>query len=423
MSRDPFLSQPSLRVIPNGRKLQGRITLPGSKSFTNRALLLAGLASGASVVRGALESDDTRYMATALVAMGVRIERENDALCVAGSGRLSPPSAPLFLGNAGTATRFLTAAVALVRGTVVIDGDEHMRKRPIRPLLDALGALGVRTESKNGCPPVTVFGEGGFQRDLVVIDANLSSQYVSAILMAAACGSGALAVKMAEAGIGGRGYIDMTVAMMRRFGADIEEISPAEWRIQPTGYQPRDLAVEPDASAATYLWAAETLTGGNIDVGIAPAAFTQPDARAAETIRAFPAMPALIDGSQMQDAVPTLAVLAAFNDGPVRFTGIHNLRVKECDRVAALENELCRIAPGLARQEDGDLIVQGSAAMRGHAGRAEIETYSDHRIAMSFALAGLLVDGITIKDPGCVAKTYPNFWRDLQSVGAAVSAS
>jgi len=418
MSVDPFLSLPALRILPNGNALQGRIVLPGSKSFTNRALLLASLAVGTSIVRQALESDDTRYMAGALAAMGVRIEREHDAFRIIGNGKLAKPAGPLFLGNAGTATRFLTAAVALVDGQVVVDGDAHMRKRPIKPLLDALAALGIETQSNGGCPPVTVFGKGGFQRDAVEIDANLSSQYVSAILMAAPCGRQTLTIKIADGAIGGRGYIDMTIAMMRRFGAEVEEVSRTEWRVSPAGYRPQDIAVEPDASAATYLWAAEALTRGSIDLGISASAFTQPDARAYQVIGMFPRLPALIDGSQMQDAVPTLAVLAAFNHSPVRFTGIDNLRVKECDRVAALETELCRIAPGLARQEGGDLIVQGAAGLKGRAATAEIETYADHRIAMSFALTGLMIDGITIKDPGCVAKTYPNFWRDLASVGA-----
>jgi 3-phosphoshikimate 1-carboxyvinyltransferase len=421
MTGQTYLSLPALRVIPTGHKLRGRVSLPGSKSFTNRAMLMAALASGRSSIREALESDDTRYMASALAAMGVHVERKETNLYITGTGKLLQPHAPLFLGNAGTATRFLTAAVALVQGKVVVDGDEHMRKRPIKPLLDALCSLGVKTESSGGCPPVTVHGTGGFDRDIVEVDANLSSQYLSAILMAAACGRQALTVRMAEQGIGGRGYVDMTVEMMGLFGAEIGKVSPTEWRVQPRSYRPREIVIEPDASAATYLWAAEALTGGCIELGTAPDAFMQPDARAYDTIRMFPHLPAEIDGSQMQDAVPTLAVVAAFNEAPVRFTGIDNLRIKECDRVAALEIELCRIAPSLAYQDHGDLVVTGAARMAGRVAAAEIETYSDHRIAMSLALAGLLVDGITIKDPGCVAKTYPNFWRDLESVGATFS--
>ena len=188
----------------------------------------------------------------------------------------------------------------------------------------------------------------------------------------------------------------------------------------PTGYAATDLLIEPDASAATYLWAAEKLTGGAIDLGIAPDAFTQPDARAWALISAFPDMPAEIDGSQIQDAVPTLAVLAAFNNHAVRFTGIANLRVKECDRVAALATELSRIRPGLGIEDGDDLIVTADRTLAGQSLPTRIETYADHRIAMSFALAGLKIGGITILDPGCVAKTYPGYWAALAALGVAL---
>ena len=204
---------------------------------------------------------------------------------------------------------------------------------------------------------------------------------------------------------------------MRTFGAQVEQADEMTWRVQPTGYRATDFVVEPDASAATYLWAAETLTGGAIDIGVRMEAFTQPDARAADFIRMFPRMPAVIDGSQMQDAVPTLAVLAAFNETPVRFVGIANLRVKECDRISAVSTELNRIRPGLAREEGDDLVVNADPGLSGQTLPARIETYADHRIAMSFALAGLRVAGIEILDPDCVGKTYPGYWDALRSLG------
>ncbi|WP_137132360.1 3-phosphoshikimate 1-carboxyvinyltransferase [Rhizobium sp. FY34] len=407
-----------LTIRPTTEPLIGRVSPPGSKSITNRALLLAGLAKGTSRLTGALKSDDTRYMADALRAMGVTVD-EPDAttFVVTSSGQLKAPAEPLFLGNAGTATRFLTAAVALGKGRYVVDGDQHMRKRPILPLVEALKSLGVAVEAPTGCPPVTIDATGSFASNRVVIDAGLSSQYVSALLMAAACASDPFEIELAGSDIGARGYIDLTLAAMRAFGAKVEQPSPSVWRIEPTGYTASDFHIEPDASAATYLWGAEVLTGGAIDIGTPADAFTQPDAKAYAVISAFPHMPAVIDGSQMQDAVPTIAVLAAFNEVPVRFVGIANLRVKECDRIRALSTGLNTIREGLATEEGDDLLIASDPTLAGQHLAAEIDTFADHRIAMSFALAGLKIGGISILDPGCVAKTYPDYWDAMGSLG------
>ncbi|TBU98636.1 3-phosphoshikimate 1-carboxyvinyltransferase [Stutzerimonas kirkiae] len=413
-----FLKRPSLTPIPIEQPLRGRLTLPGSKSITNRALLLAALAKGSSRLSGALKSADTHWMAEALRAMGVVVEEPDDSTFVVHSqGRLQTPSAPLFLGNAGTAMRFLTAALANSEGRVVVDGDEHMHKRPIEPLVRALRALGLDISASNGCPPVTIEGRGRLKGGRMEIDGGLSSQYVSALLMVAACAEGPCEVALLGSEIGARGYIDLTLAAMRAFGAEVEQVDEATWRVQPTGYQARDFAIEPDASAATYLWAAEALSGGAIDLGMPASEFTQPDARAKALIDSFPDMPALIDGAQMQDAIPTLAVLAAFNRTPVRFTGIANLRVKECDRIAALATELSRIRPGLAVEEGDDLLVAADPNLAGQHLPARIETYADHRIAMSFALAALKIDGLEILDPACVSKTYPGYWQALAQLG------
>ena len=401
----------------------GRVQLPGSKSITNRALLLSGLAKGHSRLTGALKSDDTRYMAQALAAMGVRVEAPDATTFeVEGTGRLQPPATPIFLGNAGTATRFLAAAAALVNGAVVIDGDAHMQKRPIAPLLAALAQLGVEAQAPTGCPPVRVHGRGGIGGGRVEVDGGLSSQYVSALLMLAACARAPVEVVLTGADIGARGYVELTLDAMRRFGAAAEAIGPGAWRVEPTGYRACDLAIEPDASAATYVWAAERLTGGRIDIGLAAERFSQPDAAAHALIAAFPHMPGVIDGGQMQDAVPTLAVLAAFNATPVRFTGVANLRVKECDRLHALAVELNRIRPGLAREDGDELQVIGDAALSSPAADVGLQTYADHRMAMSLALLGLRLDSVVIEDPGCVTKTFPGYWEMLRSLGVRVTA-
>jgi 3-phosphoshikimate 1-carboxyvinyltransferase len=413
---------PGVLITPVQGPLRGRVVLPGSKSITNRALLMAALADGRSLLTGALKSDDTAWMAKALRAMGTTVAEPDDTtFVVEASGGLQAPAQPLFLGNAGTATRFLTAAAALADGPVTIDGDAHMRKRPIRPLVEALAQLGVEATTATGCPPVTVRGRGGVAGGRVVVDAGLSSQYVSALLILAACADGPVEVALEGADIGARGYVELTLATMRRFGAQAEALGDGAWRVSPTGYRAAAVMIEPDASAATYFWAAEALTGGAIDLGMAADRFSQPDARAHALIAAFPDMPAIIDGSQMQDAVPTLAVMAAFNRTPVRFTGIANLRVKECDRIGALSAGLSRIREGLGVEDGDDLLVAADPSLAGQRRPARIQTHADHRIAMAFALAGLKVAGVVIEDPGCTAKTYPGYWRALESLGVGLT--
>jgi 3-phosphoshikimate 1-carboxyvinyltransferase len=417
------MSLPRVEIVPPGGRLVGLVSVPGSKSITNRALLIAALAKGRSVLTGVLASDDTRHMATALRAMGVAIvARDATTLEVTGTGTLKPPSAPLSLGNAGTATRFLTAASGLVDGTVVVDGDAHMRKRPIAPLVDALRSLGIEAAAPTGCPPVTIRGVGRFPGTATGIDAGLSSQFVSAILMLAPCGREAVCVAIDGSGeIGARGYIDLTLDAMTRFGARHRMLDERTWRVEATGYTATDFAIEPDASAATYMWAAEALTGGQLAFLTPMDTSTQPDARARDIIHTFPHMPATIDGAQMQDAVPTLAVLAAFNATPVRFVGIANLRVKECDRIRALSMGLNALSPGLALEIGDDLLVAGGL-VRVAVAPAVIDTWHDHRIAMSFALAGLRVPGVVIDNPACVAKTFPGYWQVLQDLGVEMRA-
>lgn len=418
-----LLNSQSLQVIPHPTPLQGKVTPPGSKSITNRALLLAGLANGQSRLTGALSSDDTKYMANALRQLGVEVEQVSTTeFIVRGTGKLQPSKEPLFLGNAGTATRFLTAAALLIEGETIVDGDEHMRLRPISGLTNTLSAIGVDITDTNGCPPVTIQGNGRFPKQQVMVDGSLSSQYISAILMAAACHDEPVEVKIHNPNLDARGYIDITLSVMRAFGGKIDEVDAATWLVHNTGYQAADYKVEPDASAATYLWAAERLTGGDINLGVDPETLTQPDAKAYAVMQQFPNMPAEINGSQMQDAIPTLAVLAAFNNTPVTFTQIANLRVKECDRIVAVVTELNKIKDGLAIEGQDYLTVNGSADLAGQDLPTQIFTYADHRIAMSFALAGLMVSGIRILDPGCVAKTYPGYWDELTALGVELTA-
>ncbi|MDI7775917.1 3-phosphoshikimate 1-carboxyvinyltransferase [Asticcacaulis sp. EMRT-3] len=404
--------------MPVRTRIAGKIALPGSKSITNRILLIAALAEGTSHISGALKSDDTTYMAQALRQLGVTVTQSGESdFTVVSTGTLKPSPEPLFLGNAGTAVRFLTAAAAHMDGTTVLTGDAHMQKRPIAPLVEALNAAGVTAAAPTGCPPVTVTSKGGFSRRAVSVDASLSSQYVSALMMAATRGDAPFRLSVRGGDIGARGYIDITLACMRAFGAEITQTEALGWEIANTPYAARDYRVEPDASAATYPWGINALLGADIDIGIAPEAMMQPDAKAYDYIKQFPNLPPVIDGSQMQDAIPTIAVLAAFNHHPVRFVGIANLRVKECDRINAVATELNRIQPGLAQEIGDDLLITPDRSLMGRKVEADIHTYHDHRIAMAFALAALVIDGLRILDPGCTAKTWPGYWRDLQSVG------
>lgn len=402
--------------------IKGKIALPGSKSITNRVLLIAALAQGKSHISGALKSDDTKYMARALGQLGVTVTEAGDTdFIVESTGTLTPSVEPLFLGNAGTAVRFLTAAAANITGTTVLTGDAHMQKRPIAPLVEALNTAGVSAVSPTGCPPVTVTSNGGFVNRSIEVDASLSSQYVSALMMAGTKGDAPFSLKVKDGDIGARGYIDITLACMRAFGAGITQTGPLIWDIANEPYRARDYWVEPDASAATYIWGINALLKADIDIGIAPGDMMQPDAKAYDFISQFPNLPAVIDGSQMQDAIPTIAVLAAFNNHPVRFIGIANLRVKECDRINAVATELNRIQAGLAEEIGDDLLITPDRSLIGRTVSADIHTYSDHRIAMAFALAAVVTGGVRILDPGCTAKTYPGYWRDLQSVGVEMA--
>jgi 3-phosphoshikimate 1-carboxyvinyltransferase len=409
-------------VEPTECSLSGQVVLPGSKSVTNRALLLAALARGTSELKNILDSDDTHYMTLALRDMGVKIvkDTEQNVVRVHGTGELSKPKNALFLGNAGTAMRFLAGAAALVDGEVTLDGDEYMRKRPIGPLAKALANLGFLVKVEGGCPPLSVTGGKDFKTTKLEIDAGMSSQYVSAIMMMAGAAKTQLDLTMPTPDIGGRGYIDITIRLMQEFGNEVDEISRGHWLINPTGYQNRDYTIEPDASAATYMWGLSAVTGGNIELGVSPNDMVQPDAKAFDIIERFPNFPEEVDGRQIQDSIPTLAVLAAFSGRNVRFTGLENIRIKECDRVMAIYQGINSMHEGAAKIEGDDLIVLGESFDRNLEAVAEIETYDDHRIAMAFSIAGVKRRNVKIKNPWCVAKTFPNYWNCLQNLGISV---
>ena len=422
---------PTLEVRPRG-PLDAIVTLPGSKSITNRALLVAALAQGESVLEGCLESDDIEAMRGCLVALGVSLARAGDSWRVQGTGgRLGVPPAPLDARASGTTARFLLAAATLAPGPVVIDGTARMRERPIDDLVRALEALGARIEilGRDGCPPVRTLG-GGIEGGEALIDARRSSQYVSAVLLAAPYARRPVTLRLADDILVSRPYVDLTLQVMRDFGADCGWQGPGTLHVRaPLPYTARRQRIEPDASAAAYPFAAAAITGGRVRVAGFAAASIQADLAllgvleqmgcrvqrdsaaivvegpaAGRRLRAVD-----VDMNAMPDAALALAVVALFADGKSVIRNVANLRIKETDRLAALERELRKLGARAEAGSDSLAIEPGLL----HA--AEIDTYEDHRMAMAFALAGLRVPGVVIRDPGCVTKTWPGYFDSLDS--------
>ena len=413
---------------PVERPIDTTVTLPGSKSITNRALLIAALAEGESDLREALYSDDTRYMAAGLRALGIPVEEDEAgaAFRVEGQGgRIPAPAGDLFIGNAGTAARFLTAAVALGHGRYRVDGNEHMRRRPIRPLLDGLAQLGVtaRDEIGNGCPPVVVETDG-LPGGRARVPGNLSSQYFSALLLVAPYARSTVTLEVVG-DLVSKPYLDVTGSVMAAFGARLVNESYRRFTVAAgQRYTGRVYAVEPDASAASYFFAAAAITGGRARVRHLGRASAQGDLRFVEALACMGCAVEIADDwtevrgpqrlrgitinmADISDTAPTLAAIAPLADGPVTIEGIGFIRHKETDRVAALATELARL--GVPVEERQDSLTIHPAEPR----PAVVRTYDDHRMAMSFAVLGLKVPGIQIANPGCVAKTFPDFFERL----------
>jgi 3-phosphoshikimate 1-carboxyvinyltransferase len=426
----------SLAVQPGG-PIDATVQVPGSKSITNRALPLAFLAQGESVLTGCLRSDDTQVMCEAVAALGAPVDVDDTTFRVSGVGPNFPPAeAPLYIGNSGTSARFLTAVMTLGAGPVVIDGNPRMRERPISHLRDALEGLGARLEieGENDCPPVRVMG-GGLPGGSVYMDASASSQYVSAVLMVAPYARQDVQIHFLGA-IVSRPYIDLTLQVMASFGVEAswgagEGEAGENTLFVPSGqqYQPQNYHVEPDASSAVYPLCAAAITGGRVKIeGIALDSIQadlaildllepmgcriRRDENSIELIGPKKGLRSLgeVNMNNSPDAALAYAVVALFADGPTVIKDIWNLKIKETDRLAALETELRRMG-GRAEAGPDSLRIQP-----GPLHDATIETYDDHRMAMSFALAGLRVPGIRISDPGCVSKTWPNFFEMLEEL-------
>ncbi|MBX3412034.1 MAG: 3-phosphoshikimate 1-carboxyvinyltransferase [Pirellulales bacterium] len=412
-----------------GGTVAGTIRPPGSKSITNRALICAALAKGSSLLTGALESDDTHVMLDSLARLGISVNanRQAHTISVAGcGGRIPAREAELFIGNSGTSVRFLSAMLALGEGRYRLDGTPRMRERPIQDLADTLNALGARVtcESPGGCPPLAIEASG-LQGGIGSVRGDTSSQFTSGLLMAGPYMREGLDLSITGA-IVSLPYITMTAAVMSSFGVDVVDLEASRY-VVPTGrYQGRTYDIEPDASAASYFFGAAAITGGEIAVQGLSRHSLQGDVAFVDVLEKMgcqvefgPSHIKLrggklrgidVDMNPISDTVQTLAAVALFADGPTTITGVGHIRHKETDRIGAMAAELRKLGAKVDEFDEGLKITP--ATLHG----AELATYDDHRMAMSLALVGLRQAGVRILDPGCTAKTYPDFFHDLARV-------
>jgi len=443
--------QPTVAVMPGG-PVVGSIRPPGSKSLTNRALICAAFADGRSRLTGALRSDDTEVMVAALSRIGVAITESDGGRVIDISDTYLPERAggmhELFIGNSGTTIRFLTAALSAIGGQFRLVGVPRMHQRPIGDLVDALKPVcagTIRCESAGGCPPVSIQTSGWTNSQLRVAG-SVSSQYLSGLMMAAP-----ISRRQCEIVVSGelvsRPYVEMTAQIIRDFGVEVELVDQADaagrsllCRIDGRpGYRGRQYAIEPDASAASYFWAAAAITGGEVTVLGLSADALQGDVRFVDCLqqmgcrvdrqsdRITVAGPQRLRGidvdmNSISDTVQTLGVVALFADGPTTIRGVAHNRFKETDRIGDLARELRKLGAEIVETEDGLLIDPANVPSQTESDRIDsdptaiLDTYDDHRMAMSLSLAGLRLPDVRIRNPACTAKTYPEYFADLETL-------
>ena len=420
----------SIEIQPLPHSVNASITPPGSKSLTNRALMIAAMTAGKSTLTGALDSDDTIAMLDSLQRLGV--EASHDAasatMTVEGVGGNFPnKTAELFIGNSGTSIRFLTAMLGFAGGKYKLDGIERMHERPIGPLVDAIQNLGggIAALSPNNCPPVQIDGQAILGGE-VTLSGSLSSQYLSGLLMASPLAQETVALQI-DGPLISKPYVQMTCEVMKAFGVQVDADETANRFVIPAGqqYKATDYAIEPDASAASYFWAVPAILGGKATIHGLTEDALQGDVGFVRCLEKMgcdvgfsknsisvsgPAKHGInIDMADVSDTVQTLSAVALFVDGPTTVTNVAHNRVKETDRIGNLAIELRKF--GVQVDEHPDGLTIHPAPLNG----ATIETYDDHRMAMSLSLVGLKQPGVEILNPGCVSKTYPNFFADLKA--------
>ena len=411
-------------------RLDATVRVPGSKSYTQRAMVIAALAEGESVLHDPLLSDDTSHLAEALRLLGADVRTERAEMVIRGTGgRIAVPPCVIDLGNNGTAMRLLAGMASLSGGPIVLTGGRRLRERPMKPLLDALAAqgVGIETERGSGFPPVTIRG-GRLAGGRIVLKDIGSSQFVSSLLIAAPFAASDTAI-MIEGRIPSTPYIALTTEAMQAFGAAVTQDSQGRYFIRNgLRYRGREYRIEGDLSSASYFFLAAALLKGHIRVENIEPGSRQGDigflgileALGCTVVRGerlvevsggeLPVGEITFDLGGMPDIVPSLAVLCALRPGRSLIRNVGHLRLKECDRLEALVNELGKT--GIVAEAIGEDLVITGGTPRG----ARIETYDDHRIAMGFAVLGLAVPGMEIEEEACVAKSFPGFWTVLKGL-------
>ena len=433
-----YTTEQAAFLEPPSGTVEGRLQVSGSKSFTNRALILAALAKGESRLVSASASEDSQALLAALSQLGIRFEWLGSDLVIYGSGGvLRPFRGELNVGPAGTAFRFLAALGTLIpEGEIVLDGNQRMRERPVGPLVEALRACGAALEylGREGFPPLLIRGRGVPQGGRVVIDSSVSSQFVSALLLVGSCFKSGLHLELSGAKVS-ESYIGMTAAALRDFGVEVvtgsNEYVLRELRV-PSACR---YVVEGDASGAGYFWGLAAISGGRVRVENVSSRSCQGDLGLLEFLRrmgcevldgvsdgtpwiqvAGPASLRAIDADLklLPDSAQTLAVVAACAKGESLLSGLETLRIKETDRIAALAAELAKLGSSCIAGA-GSLRIRGAEPRR-----ARISTYGDHRMAMAFAMLAGRYPGIQIMDPAVVGKSFPTFWDKLRELGVTV---
>jgi 3-phosphoshikimate 1-carboxyvinyltransferase len=410
-------------------RLNASVRVPGSKSYTQRALVIASLAEGRSLLHSPLISEDTGIFTKALSLLGAKFVPQGEDLLVTGTGgRIDPAREPINLGNNGTAARFLLSVLCLGSGDYGygVTGTPRLCERPVKPLLDAIRSLGGAwtCEEKEGYLPLTIHG-GGIRGGRVFFDDVESSQYVSSLLISAPFASGEVEIQV-RGSLASRPYVNLTLQAMEDFGVQVETDGENHFLVRSgQRYRGTDYSVEGDASSASYFFLAAALTRGTVRVSSLSRESLQGDGKFLHLLEKLgcavssgeswvqvkgnplKAGEFVFDMSDMPDMVPTLAVLSALRPGRTVIRNAAHLRIKESNRLEAMARELAKTGIHAEEREDG-LVIDGGAP-----GGAEVETYNDHRIAMSFAMMGLVVPGIRIRDGACVRKSFPGFWAEM----------